>query len=250
MLIEHPSTSINAFDLLDNTPFILASATCSPSAVDLLLGHPDVNLHVADKLGRTALHLACSSECTSIVKILLERAPELIKRRDSKGTLPLFIAVWTAQPEILLQILAKEEADLNAQTADGSTALTLSIEMMWEAELVGASGDKEFSVFKLISTDFRTDVDVKRDNGDSPLHAAAFLGSERAVTTLLRERGLDVNIWARNKRGFTAMDYAAFRGQQRILNILKQWKFYRDQMDSNHLMKNIYRTKSEEPSLK
>ncbi|HSC25478.1 MAG TPA: ankyrin repeat domain-containing protein [Candidatus Babeliales bacterium] len=89
-----------------------------------LLQKKNVILHISNpKTGNTPLHLACSRNLPSIVDVILNKDPETICIPNKNGQLPLAIAAKYGHKECLKLLLAYNNAHINHQSYDGSTAL-------------------------------------------------------------------------------------------------------------------------------
>ena len=64
------------------------------------------------------------------------------------------------------------------------------------------------------------EIDVRKSNGDMPIHIAAFRGHERAVNWLLDENKELVH--AKGEKGRTPMHYAAGAGKVEVMRLLKK----------------------------
>lgn len=106
----------------------------------------------------------------------------------------------------VLKLLLLKNANVDALTKDGNTALHIAVEERRRdcARLLLASGAR---------SDIRNPGD-----GDTPLHIAAALGDEHMVKLLL-QKGTNKDI--RNRVGKTAYDVAAEHGHARLFDALR-----------------------------
>ena len=105
-----------------------------------------------------------------------------------------------------VEILLAEGADVNANTANGMTAL-----------MCAASKGHTGIVQNLL--DKGADVNTKRYDGLTALTLAAFFGHAGSVSALLA-KGADV--YAKDNHGSTALDWALSRGHAHIAQLLKE----------------------------
>ncbi len=217
LMLRHPRIDPNVVNRNGWTALLTASKLCRPAAVEVLLKHPATDAGVATPKGNTAFHLACEQSCLEVVSLLLQSAPHLSNRANTAGLTPLMVAVWAESPDIVSLLLMQGDLDVNARMAsDGSTALSSAV-----MKLSGGQARNKTAleaIVMMLLTDPRTNVNTRRANGDSPMHAAVFHGDMRAAAMLLKR--LDINLGARNERGQTAADYAEARGHSHLLDVV------------------------------
>ncbi len=190
--------------------------------VRLLIG-AGADVNHADKNGNTALSWAARNESLDIIKLLLlnnARVPgqksDCILKLLQKNLSPLAIAIITGNRDAITSILeerptkkAKYEGPqpshiLNLQDGFGMTAL------QWAA----ARNDGQ-TVNELLERE----VNVRDQDGNTPLHYAARNGNNSILTALLARRA---NINTINNNGDTPLHFAARAGHldavQTLLN--------------------------------
>ena len=111
-------------------------------------------------------------------------ASELLKRganletNDNYGCTPLLNAVKYGAPESIVDILLKHGANVHAVSEDGKTVLHFA-----------AQRDNEVMMRKLIERNLSPTVNAEDIHGRTPLHDAAYCGSE-AAAMVLTEKGV------------------------------------------------------------
>lgn len=129
LLAEEPSLA-NAPNADGFTPLGLAAFFGRPAAVAALLaGGAQVNLvsqsNVPYVPSNTALHAAIAGGANiEAVRLLLEAGADL-SIRDSNGHLPLHVAAFHTNPD-LIDLLIERKAEVGAAAADGRTALAIA----------------------------------------------------------------------------------------------------------------------------
>jgi len=121
---------------------------------------------------------------------------------------PLMVQRFRREPDVLkrAQRLFQQEADLNARTSDGDTALIL----------VGWATNNLAFIKWLVENG--ADADIANSNGDTPLMDAARLGKTEIFQYLLSQ---GANPSLTNNGGVTALDIARARGREDIVEILE-----------------------------
>ncbi len=125
-LLLDRKAEVNARDHLKATPLMNAAGSGVKPLVELLLKH-GADINALNKNSVSALLVATSTgEPHGIAELLVQSgaAVNVQDRRD--GCTPLHDAV-TRSNRVLLELLIEKKADLNAQTLDGETALSLAM---------------------------------------------------------------------------------------------------------------------------
>ncbi|KAF1001577.1 hypothetical protein AG4045_024200 [Apium graveolens] len=146
---------------------------------------------------------AASGE-TLIVELLLAHRASM-ERSESSTWGPIHLAAGGGHVEILKLLLLKN-ANVNALTKDGNTALHIAVEER-----------RRDCARQLLTYGARADI-RNSDDGDTPLHIAAALGDDHMIKLLL-QKGANKDI--RNKVGKTAYDVAAEHGHNRLFDALR-----------------------------
>ncbi len=158
-------------------------------------------------MGRSLLSAATAAHCSSAVGILI-RVPDCdVNLGDEDGVTPLMVASKMGYLKIVDLLLSRSDINVNTQSAlHRSTALISSI-------LSGRNG-----IFARLLSHPGTDVNLRRANGDSPLHVASYMGHDWAVEGLLARKDILPN--QRNNWSLTPIDYARMRGHNSTVSLM------------------------------
>ena len=208
------------------------------TVAQMLLEH-GASVHMRNKDGQTPLHLASQNRFSSIVALLLKLGAE-VDVRDNDNTTPLLLApkMETFRVDSLhdndaergetARLLLVHGANVNVRDKNGQTPLHLVSE-------------RHFPTFLAILLKFGADVNAQDDDNMTPLHVAISSSSPELqpwevlggysqaesddlkveVIRLLLEHG--ANIRMQNRRGETALQVAAARGEQKVVQILSEY---------------------------
>jgi hypothetical protein len=129
--------------------------------------------------------------------------------RGYEGRIPLHIAAYSGNLEVVRILIEYDPANINARDEAGETPLH------WPSR-----GDniKDGSVFRLL-LEHGADVNAQSQIGRTPLHVASLMGKLEVVRLLL-EHGADVE--AKGNDGMTALEEAAVRGHDEIVKLLRE----------------------------
>jgi uncharacterized protein len=199
--------NVNAADRFRNTALIMASLNGHLDVVHALLG-AKANVNAANVNGATALTVAALDGHADIVQALLSAGADVNARlsnmsvsQDNRGT-PLMFAAMLGHVDVVRVLLAAG-ADVHAVNAGGDTASSLAAE----------NGHQDI-VQLLKSASLATLTPVSPDD---ELLAAVERGDLARTQALL---ATNVNVNARNVRGFTALEWAASYGSLEIVEAL------------------------------
>jgi ankyrin repeat protein len=173
-----------------------------------------------------------SGRLTSLqfVRALVERGANVNARLDkdaprppyaatllgSEGATPFLMAADRADVPLMRELL-KLGADPFLPNVDGSTPLMAAAGLGTANPLEEAGTEPEALEAVKLLLDLGADIDAVDNNGDTPMHGAAY-GNFPTIVQLLADRGADVNIWKRpDTEGrtplFVAEGYKAGRPQ-------------------------------------
>jgi ankyrin repeat protein len=159
-------------------------------------------LNAKNTIGATPLSLAALYGRTEIVKWLIETGADANNIEDAFST-PFFLAVYGNDIETAKVLLPKTKV-LNPQK-NGMTLLHMI-----------AIGQNNAAAIELLIAN-GVDIEVRNEQGFTPLHTAVSMKSEAAIQTLLK---CGANIEAKNLVGSTALQMTALSGDERIANLL------------------------------
>jgi ankyrin repeat protein len=194
----------NAQDGDGRTALSYAAARGDLEIVNALLSR-GVDPNIKDKLGYTALSHAVDAKYDEVVDVLLNRSMLDPNARGLNGRPILLAFVWRDDKARVEKLLARG-AEVNAQDADGDTALH------------GAAQGGNVEIAQLL-LDKGAGVNAKNKHGGTPLMWAAVYGHQDAAQLLL-SRGADASL--KDNDGNTAADWAVRNKRAEVVQVLKR----------------------------
>lgn len=166
----------------------------------------DVNLRSGDR-NRTALVCAIEGGNVDAVKLLLSQEMIEVNLVDSHGWTPLMYAV-NHERVATIRDLVTHSANLNRPTDSGHTPITAAV-----------NGNHTEAAKELLSSPGVEVNAVRPSDGRAPLHHTVSWENAELVERLV-EHGADFQI-RDSVNGFTALDYARYPNERKILDLLK-----------------------------
>ncbi|GIY83976.1 ANK_REP_REGION domain-containing protein [Caerostris darwini] len=208
ILIEK-GAEIDKKDDAGSTPLHLAARRGHGDVVQLLI-EKGADVHAEDSSKSTALHFAASMSHKDIVKLLLLKGADILKA-DQFNITPICIIISNGFRDILIN----EKVNINFTDVNGFTALHLGA-------FFGNLSFIEYCVQTNIS-----DINVKNNEGETPLHLASRHNFQHIVSFLIDE-GAEID--AKDNNGHTALYFACINNYKDVVHILinKQTK---DELD-------------------
>lgn len=215
------------------TALELATTRGDATLVQLLLDH-ELESRASVTCRTKALHISATAGHVSIVKYLLDLSVDL-EGRDYKSHAALHLAASKGH-EVVTQLLLEKGACVHTTTVYGWTplhmavcngqsldAFFLDLGLPTRTKLVypEREASKErmgggfIGIVRLL-LDYGAHPATKTSRGWTPLHLAAYMGTDE-VTELLLEKGADVK--EKLEQGMTALDLAASNGREEIVRI-------------------------------
>jgi ankyrin repeat protein len=180
----------------------------------LLLRERGVDVNARDKKGWTSLHWAAFNGRVEVAQVLLDCFANT-KLETDEGDTALHIVsrgVYDSEEQGVgtARLLLERGMDVNARRKDGWTTLH------WAA----FKGRVEVAQVLL---DHGANTKFETDEGETALHVVSrgvYDSQEQGVSTvlLLLKRGVDVN--ALDKKGWTSLHWAAFKGRVKVAQVL------------------------------
>ncbi|KNC53223.1 uncharacterized protein AMSG_09310 [Thecamonas trahens ATCC 50062] len=189
-------------DTVDFTPLMLASMHGNVDAVKLLLA-AGTDPTRTDQEGFSALHWATSQAHSDIIPLLIAAGAD-VNERDSKNRTSLMIAAGSGKVRTMMRLL-EADADPAMVDAEGHTALHWAV------------GNNHSALVEKLARKFPDIVNVANDQGNTPLHFAAYEGYLACVSVLVKA---GANPAKANVEQCTPLHWAAATGRTRICEIL------------------------------
>ena len=241
VLASEFKADVNARDGDGDTPLHYAAGGGHLDVVRVLASEFKADVNARDGDGDTPLHRAAGRGHLDVVRVLASEFKADVNARDGDGDTPLHRAAGRGHLDVVRVLASEFKADVNARDGDGNTPLH-----------VAAMNRREDVVVALIA-EFGCDVHAKGhmgrsllhsacasyncrlvslvskhisplvldDNGDTPLHICARLGSSDCVKALLE---LDPPVLLRNNSGKTPKDVAKYESYKCIDDYMRENK--------------------------
>ncbi|GMY21916.1 protein ACCELERATED CELL DEATH 6-like [Fagus crenata] len=179
-----------------------------------------------DDLGWTPLHIAAQMGNEKYVKLLLEKGNSPAYVKNNKGLSTFHIAAKEGNVNVMEELITASPDIYELLDNKGQTALHVATE----------SGKFGAVHFFLRRPEFEGLINEQDEEGNTPINLAAIKGHDEVVHLLEKGKGLDLN--AKNKEGFTTLDYILV---QKELDVSKKIR--------NYKIKRRMRMKGAQPSL-
>ncbi|MDR0448137.1 MAG: ankyrin repeat domain-containing protein [Treponema sp.] len=164
------------------------------------------NFRAAD--GNTALHFAAQEGYTGYISFMLDKKADIkvdINIKNNSGATALHEACRMGNLETI-KLLIERGSDINAQDANGNTALHLASPLRVHEQVV----------VMLLSS--QANPNLRDEHGETPLHVMIALGRPRELIYQLLSRHADVT--ARNIEGKTALHLAVEKNRVDLIPLL------------------------------
>ncbi len=203
MLLLNAGAPVDAKDKLDETPLHWAAIFDQQGVASVLLAH-SASVAAKDIRGKTPLHVAVEHDARGMAELLIAKGAS-VKSKDEDGMTPLHAAVVRARASLSDQAIARRDG---AGAAPGVAAAHESPET--------TLAQSKAMIQALVSAG--TDVNIRTEQGLTPLHLAAWDETADLADLLLR---LGADPESRDNKGRTPLALATQRGQQKMIDLLK-----------------------------
>ncbi len=181
-----------------DTPLKIAFEYGHVGIIRELLKSDKINVKEIDDQGDTILHLAAQKGELAIVKELIKDNYINVNEKNVAGDTPLHRAVATSKLDVVNELLKVEDIDVNTVNGEEETPLLLAIVQGGHVDIVKAL---------LQSTKIAIN-DKKQRTGMTVLMEAVIHNRVDIIEVLVRNK--DIDIFATNIHGYTALDRARY----------------------------------------
>ena len=181
----------------------------NPELVEMLLTQYELEAQImsTDNDGNIPLHHAAMSGNETILRSLITKYKCPVEFKNHSDQTPLHFACANGHVEIVKVLVIEYNADINAHDEYRHTPLH-------KAALLGQS-----KVVVCLINELSCDPNTKGIDGKTILHTACYQGYTELVETLLIQYGPDL-LSISDDNGNTPLHYAAFGGNERLAQLL------------------------------
>ncbi|VUC25838.1 unnamed protein product [Clonostachys rosea] len=184
LLVGHEKLDPN-FSNIGRTPLELAIDVRSHAMAELLVSRPDLDPNLHGESSFPPLSQAIRKRMHDTVRVMLQRPdtdPNLRSKHNPDGT-PLITAIYCGTPEIVEELLKREDLDPNRLSSDLRSA---------KAPLTSATGLGDERMVKSLLSRGGIDVNLST-NGQTPLTQAITSRKPKIVGMLVGHQHIDPN---------------------------------------------------------
>ncbi|EZF33121.1 hypothetical protein H101_03301 [Trichophyton interdigitale H6] len=176
LLVAQDKVDVNCADSFGDNALMGAAIAGDRRMVDLLMSREELDVNASNRFGETALSRAVLLGNIDVIKTLLARNDIKADERNKLGLTPFLIAAVTGHVDIMEQFASRPDVDIEAKAPKGRNALWL------------AAHRGNFDAVKYLirhSANINVDLNVRDDDGVSPLEAAEGKPSAKYERTVL-----------------------------------------------------------------
>src|SRR3989338_8663496 len=217
-LLVDSGAHVNARDVNGRTPLHHATARGAHGCIGFLLDR-EADVDAADKDLVTALHVAAGHGNTGAVNKLL-KCQANVNLQDNMGRTPVHVACLFGNPITATNILGaliERSANIYMHDATGATPLHIAARIGNDSILSYLMGNRKRAPGSPVDMDTSS---LRDDHGLLLLHCAALSGNFECLKYWLEEDQSATDINAVDNLGFSALHYAAFKGNLEGIQLL------------------------------
>eukprot|EP01102_Stenamoeba_stenopodia_P016555 TRINITY_DN579_c0_g4_i2.p1 TRINITY_DN579_c0_g4~~TRINITY_DN579_c0_g4_i2.p1 ORF type:complete len:974 (-),score=323.13 TRINITY_DN579_c0_g4_i2:134-3055(-) len=179
-----------------------------------------ISPNVVNADDESALHIAVKARKVGIVKLLLSKNADLLKRTKKNGSTPLhWICSFPLEKDENGKLMAEtndEEEIVRLLVEHPSSIVDITDANLNTPLILAASTGRQKTARILLKA--KANVKNRNNHGESCLHAAAYSGREAVMLEIINNGGSDINV--RDDQGFTPLHFAIQGNHDKMVVLL------------------------------